>query len=381
MKNKSIVYVNYSPYENSGKMLDFLLENFKYVFMFSIGFHDLGVNNPKNKLLIYIRGKIVEEKPFYHMPVPRSLVFLLLPLRSVLNLFQIFSAISYSTKKYIKIDYFLSVNAFTAWIGLILKKLKLVSTTVFWIWDYYPLKYPDPIVVLMRWLYWQLDKTATFSDCVVYLNNRLVKVRQDAGMILPDKKPLVVPIATNLCRRSERKPLPIRLGFLGVLKKSQGLDLLFDNALDIISKFPSIKIEIVGSGPDEQYFRARAKISPIPCHFHGWLPEDRANKILSKCTIGIAPYLPEERSVAYYGDPGKIKNYLSVCLPVVTTNVFDFSKELETSGAGIIIGYSNPQSLIKAIGEITDNYKKYIECVISLSKCFYYKKLYIKMFN
>lgn len=381
MKKQSIVYVNYSPYENSGNMLDFLLENFEYVFMFSVGFHDLGINSQKNKLQVYAKETLVEEKFFYHMPVPKSLVFLLLPLRSIINFFQILSAISYSIKKFKKIDYYLSVNAYTACIGMILKKLRLVTITVFWVWDYYPLNYPNPVVFLMRWIYWQLDKLATFSDQVAYLNNRLIKVRRDAGLVLPNIKPLIVPIATDYCYGLQRKPLPIRLGFLGVLKRSQGLDLLFDNASDIINKFPSINIEIVGSGPDEQYIRTRAKMSPIPCHFYGWLPEAQANEILSKCTIGIAPYLPEESSVAYYGDPGKIKNYLSVCLPIITTNVFDFSEELETSQAGIIIDYNNPQSLIKAIGEITNNYKKYIQNVMILSKRFYYKNIYVKMFN
>ena len=40
-KFNSIIYVNYSPYENSGKILDYLLENFKYVFLFTLGFHNI----------------------------------------------------------------------------------------------------------------------------------------------------------------------------------------------------------------------------------------------------------------------------------------------------------------------------------------------------
>lgn len=381
MISRSIIYVNYSPYENSGKMLDFLLENFEYVFMFSVGFHDLGINSQKNRLHIYKNGVLLEEKLLYYMHVQRSLVFLLLPIRSILNLIQIFWTILFLNNMYEKINYYLSVNAYSAWIGMILKKLKLVKKTVFWVWDYYPLKYPNLIVVFMRWIYWQLDKIATFSDRVVYLNQRLIKIREDTGLILPKNNQIIVPIATDLCHKAIRKPSPIKLGFLGVLKQSQGLDLLFDNARELKKSFPNIKIEVIGSGPDEKYYQSRAQSSCIPCHFYGWMPEEKANKLLSGCTIGIAPYLPEESNVAYYGDPGKIKNYLSVCLPIITTNVFDFSKKLGLSGAGIIIDYNDPLSLINAIGDITNNYETYINNVVKLSKHFYYKKLYKKMFD
>jgi hypothetical protein len=57
----SVVYVNYSPYENSGKILDYLLENFEYVFLFSIAFHPLGKKQKTNKISIFKKGKIIKE--------------------------------------------------------------------------------------------------------------------------------------------------------------------------------------------------------------------------------------------------------------------------------------------------------------------------------
>src|SRR3989344_5745414 len=371
MKNKTIVYVNYSPYENVGKITDFLIENFRYVFVFSIGFHNLGVSNQKNWLLVYSNGVLLEEKPFYHMPVPRSLVFLLLPVRSILNLIQIFWIVLFLNNKYKRMDYYLSVNAYTICIGMILKKFNFVKKVVFWVWDYYPLKHSNSLVILIRWIYWQLDKIATFSDRVIYLNKRLIKIRKDNGLILPKNNRVIIPIGTDLYQGITRKPAKVRLGFLGVLKQDQGLDLLFDNTQELKDSFPNIEIEIIGPGPNEQYFRDRAKSSCVPYTFYGWVPEKKVEQILSRCTIGIAPYSPEESSVAYYGDPGKIKSYLSACLPIITTNVFDFSRELELSGAGIVIDYNNPKSLLKAIRDITDNYKRFTENVVKLNKRFY----------
>jgi len=56
----SIVYVNYSPYENSGKILDYILENFQYVYLFSIGFHNLVNKRSYNNLTVYKDGKYIE---------------------------------------------------------------------------------------------------------------------------------------------------------------------------------------------------------------------------------------------------------------------------------------------------------------------------------
>jgi len=64
MRNrKSVIYVNYSPYENSGKILDYLLENFDYVFLFSLGFYNLKNKKRYNTLFIYKKKKLLK-KPF-----------------------------------------------------------------------------------------------------------------------------------------------------------------------------------------------------------------------------------------------------------------------------------------------------------------------------
>ena len=89
MKDEKIVYVAYSPYENQGKVLDFILENFRYVFVFSIGHHNIGRDKVTNKLTIYKNKKKIDEVDLYRFPIPSSLVFLLLPVRSFLNFMQI----------------------------------------------------------------------------------------------------------------------------------------------------------------------------------------------------------------------------------------------------------------------------------------------------
>jgi glycosyltransferase involved in cell wall biosynthesis len=115
--------------------------------------------------------------------------------------------------------------------------------------------------------------------------------------------------------------------------------------------------------------------------FHEYLDDSRRDQILKKCDIGIATYVPGRDNVAYYGDPSKIKQYLSSGLPVITTNVFEFSKEIKKEKAGIIIDYFSNQDLTQALKELTKNINLYSKGATKLAKKYYYKNIYKEFFN
>lgn len=388
-KNKSIIYVNFSPYENTGNILDFILKNFENVFSFSFDFHKLQKKEGLNKLRIYKDGKQIYEYSLFQLPIPQSLVFWLLPLRSFLILVQMISFCLWLRIKHGKtIDLYFTPNAFTAWIGNILKIFGVVNKTVFWVWDYYPPYHPDLIIRTMRRIYWYFDKVSTKSSRTIFLNKRLQELRKAAGLMDPKTNYPIVPIGTNpsfSAKPGNKKE--VKLGFIGVLKKSQGLDLLLENAGLLIKSLPGLSIDVIGSGPDESYFKELAAKCKLKIKFHGLISEDTKEgqqqmaAILSRCTIGIAPYVPEESNVSYYGDPSKVKKYLSLGLPVVTTNVFEFSPILEESGAGVIFDYANPQSFIDAIIKISKNLGSYEKNAQKLSKRYYYENIYPTMFK
>ncbi len=382
MYKKSIVYVNYSPYENSGHILDYLLENFEKVFLFTIAFHALGNSKSLNKFSIYEKGKLIKEEYLYYMRVPQKFVFFLIPIRSMMNAIQIFSRLIKLKKTYGSIDIFFTVNAFTATLGKILKKLNAVKKTIFWVWDYYPAKHPNLSVSIMRWLYWQFDKYATSSDKIAYLSKKMAEVRKDAGVINKSKKCIIVPIGTGKNLPAEEKNLnEPRIGFIGVLKKSQGIDMLLNSSKVLAESFDNLTFDIIGSGPDEELFKVKAKdLSGISYNFYGLVSEKKFKDILHNATIGIAPYSPGHSTVSKYTDPGKAKRYLECNLPVITTSVTDFSREIEKNGAGIVIKYGDQQALVKAIRKIIKNYKDYVNNAIKLNKQYYYRNIYPAIF-
>ena len=380
-QSKSIIYVNYSPYENSGKILDFLVENFEKVFLFSLGFHMLGKKKHYNRLLIYINGMLREEKSLMQIPVRKKFLFLLLPVRSLITFVQILTYSLWLKSKYGKINFYFTVNAFTAWIGTIVKKMGFVDKTIFWVWDYYPPFHENKIIRFMRYIYWQFDKISSHSDHVAYVNQRLINLRKAMGVLPKNAKFPIVPIGTDSFDIKLQTKKDVVFGFIGVLKKSHGLDIIFNNAQEIMKHFPNARFEVIGSGPDELYFKIRAKNSPIPTKFYGYLKEETFNNVLKKCSIGIAAYIPDKSNVSHYGDPGKIKRYLSLGIPVILTDVLEFSKEVKNAQAGVIVDYNNSPAFIQAIGRIMSNYAEYTENALKLGSRFYYKDIYPSLFT
>ncbi len=380
--NSTIIYVNFSPYKNTGRIFDFLLSHFQTVCVFYFNFHELQ-DKDSNKLIIYRNSKKLYTRRLLQIPVPERFIFILLPIRSIFILLQMVFYTIWIKSRIKKIDVYFTVNAFTAWIGMSLKRIGLVNKTLFWVWDYYPPKDKSKIIMAMRWIYWHFDKVATKVDRVVFLNKRLIRLRKQINVLDQNKSYTIIPIGTDPhIIHKKKRARPITLGFIGVLKKSQGLDLIFDQAEKFPKKFTNIYMEIIGDGPDSSYFRERSKKAPFVTTFHGLQTNPVViNQILGKCTIGFAPYVPEPTNVSYYGDPSKIKNYLSIGLPVITTNVFVFSKEIEEKKAGIIINYSKPEELSKSISKITANYERYQKNARELADKYNYKKIYPAMFK
>ncbi len=379
---KSIIYVNYSPYENSGKILDYLLENFKIVCLFSIGFHSLENKKNYNILSIYKKGKLIETYSLFQLPIPQNLVFILIPIRSAISFIEIIIYSIWLKNKFKKIDIYFTANAFTAWIGKILKSFRIVNRTVFWVWDYYPPIHENKLIMLMRYVYWQFDKMSSHSDTVAFVNQRLLDLRKDIGIYPKDSEYPIVPIGTDKIKIKNEKKVrkKLKFGFIGVLKKSQGVDIIFKNANDLTKKFGEVKYEIVGSGPDEKYFKGRARKSGIKTTFYGYLEGDSFNDVLKDCTIGIATYTSEASNVSQYGDPGKIKRYLSLGIPVITTDIIEFAEEIEKSGAGVIVKYNDKKSLMEAVEKIMNKQEEYRKNAYKLGQKFYYRKIYPQMF-
>jgi len=384
-KNKrSILYVNFSPYENAGNILDYLQANFYRVAVFSFRFHNIKGNSAADALTVYENGAQVSRTHLVGAPVVSTMTFFLLPVRSLIILIQLFLNCLTLRKSFGQFDVYFTVNAYTAWLGSILRATGIVRKTVFWVWDYYPPVHTDPIVRTMRWIYWQFDKTAaTRSNRTVFLNGRLAELRRKLNLLPSNRTYPVVPIGTNPIHvLPSRSHAYLKLVFFGVLKKSQGLDAVFAAAPDIVRAFPKTQLHIIGNGPDKEYFRSLADTSPLKTTFYGFVEkEEDIQKIIKTCDVGLAPYVPDVSNVSYYTDPSKIKVYLSQGVPTIMTDFLTFSQVLTKARAGVVIHNLTSKSLMKALISVMKDHTRYRNNALKLGKRFAYTKIYPQLFS
>jgi len=376
-----IVYVNFAPYENAGYILTYLLNNFAVVMSFTFNFHKLTDHQHPSRLVIYKYKRIIYQCPLFQTPTTPSVAFILLPIRSLVIFAQLLFHLYRLHKRYGPFYFYFTVNAFTAWTGNILRSLRLIQKTIFWVWDYYPPFDRSPVVRFMRYLYWQFDIPATLqTDHVVFLNQKLLDLRKRLGIFSESVTHSVVGIGTDPKPLRYKSGKTIKLVYIGVLKKSHGLDLIFESAKSLSQKYPGISIEIIGGGPDRAYYQHISETLSTPVLFHGYIEKDNtANKILARCHIGIAPYLPDKGNVTYFSDPSKIKRYLEVGLPTITTPVFSFSRDIKQYGAGVVINYDS-EEFIQSVGIIMRKYDFYQKNAVALAQKYRYQVIYSSLF-
>ena len=224
------------------------------------------------------------------------------------------------------------------------------------------------------------DKLALkYSDKVVYLNSFLKKSREKNGHHAKGKYFDIIPIGTNTNRNTGVKKNIV--GHMGLIKESQGLDLLFKNLEDFFTYFPEYNIEIIGTGPEESRYKKMAAKYKDRVTFYGFMEKaDEIDKLISRWKVGLATYVPTAWSEHYWGDPSKIKAYIANAVPVITTSVPEFSNEIIKAKAGLVVPYEKNE-LFNAMRLLIKQNPTYSKNASKLSENYNYLKVYSKLLD
>ena len=102
----------------------------------------------------------------------------------------------------------------------------------------------------------------------------------------------------------------------------------------------------------------RKKAQGMNIEFTGFMGEmKKVYKKLSACAIAIAPYEKSKETISQYTDPGKVKNYFSVGLPVIITKVPQIAYEIDREHCGVAIEYDKKE-FIDAVLELLEDETK-----------------------
>lgn len=260
---------------------------------------------------------------------------------------------------------------------MVYRKLGLIKRIVYNTMDYMEHRFKNPI---LNYVYHFIDRLACKNSDVIWVVTKKQIIQREKNKIdLKTCAPfIIVPIGYDMqeiTTFSSNKINYYRLVFAGGLLEHAGPQLAIQAMPQLIKKFPKIKLTLIGSGNYEHKLKDLIKSLRISknVEFLGFIKKySQLIKILTSCSIGLAPYVPIPGSLSFYSDPSKIRLYLACGLPVITTHVTTIASEITKNNAGVVIEY-NVNDLCKAVEILLkdkNRYAKFKQGTIKLSTKF-----------
>lgn len=323
------------------------------------------LKNKGNLLRVYKHGKLTLERKVWSS----ENIFLYYSLWCI---FHIFFILKYFSRKEKFVVYSPHPISFFA---MSLQKLMRNITFIYFVGDFFP-----PTAFSLR-LFEKLKKF--YHDRIpyaTYLSDRINKQMNGEVLDTVYRKTVMWGVKPKHIQRS-LPPNTCSLLFVGLIKPGQGLESL----LLFIKNHKDYKLNIIGNCSNDLYKKYQQKIKDYGIQRRVFFPNkfftDRELDSLSAtCHIGVALYDTSSKSSTFYTDPGKVKTYTEMGLPVVMSNTSAVAVYVKKFNAGKIVT-SNEKSIEGAFLAIKENYKYYEKGVEAFNNFFYYESYYKKKYK
>ena len=324
----------------------------------------------------YQKGERIVYRRLFSLPSfqSRFLYFLLLPFHYLVYLSQCLALLRKRESEAVTV--FIGVNYFCTFCGILLKKLGRTDVVVYRVMDFFPLP-PRGIYRYLNRIFYVIDKFClNKSDHIWFTTEGHIIGREKYGYFRRSEHNYqLIPLGLDISRLAAR---PIdgcnatSLVYCGVISKYHLLDLLFEVMQELKRDFPDIKLNLIGSGPDEAYFKESARRMNLHGNvvFHGFLEEgEEFAHSMSDNILGIALYRDEEDFMKYT-EPAKVKLYLRFGVPAVVSRVPVIAGELEKKKVCFAVD-NNKEEIAEVIrnfildtklqAEYKDNVKEFVK--------------------
>ncbi len=318
-----------------------------------------------SSLIYYQKGELKKEKKLSSISFSgkRFLYFFFLPLNYLQYLFQ-----SMLLKKipHDKKIIFMGINYYCTFCGILLKKMGVVDHVIYRVMDFFPLP-PSGIYRTLNKIFYQFDKYCLKNaDFLWFTTEGHIIGREKYGYF--DRKKAryeIIPLGINK-NKLENQEINDKnkhsLIYCGVISRYHMLDLVFEAVSELKNKFSDIKFNLIGSGPDIDYFKNLTHEMKLDDNivFHGYMEEgEEFSKIMSNNALGIALYKDEENFMKYT-EPAKVKYYLNYGVPALVSKVPQIAFELDK--LRVVIATDNElKSIINNIEQFFNDDSKQIQ--------------------
>jgi len=254
---------------------------------------------------------------------------------------------------------------------------------IFYVIDFTPMRFTSKILnhayIAMNYM------AARISDVIWNISPRIANIFKK---ITKPEKNLIVEVGVPLEVYRKVREIALRKGSkrtntivcISHLTKEKGIDKLVE-AIDIVRRqIPSVKLLIIGDGPYKPQIEALIKKMHLEENVKllGRMSYEEALKKATECDIGVAPYLPDPRNIAYFADPTKLKEYVCCYLPVITTPVTWFAKEIVKYNLGLVIEYNAFKLADSLVRIMTSDISLFKHCVRTYSERLIQESIYLK---
>lgn len=323
------------------------------------------LKNRGNLVRVYNAGKLIEEKKVWSSD----------------NIFLYYISWYFYYLKFI-FSYFSREERFVvfsahpiSFFGITLQRLLRKITYVYWVGDYFP--------ATNKYLYWYEKLKKYYHDKVAFRYYLSKNINQQMnGRVIEDAthRTTMWGVKPGSIMRTVPKN-DLTLLFVGLLKQGQGLEKLFV----FLQTHKEISLKIIGICSDELFSKYQNIIVDYRITKQVFFPntffsDEELLRLARNCHIGIALYDISPLSSAYYTDPGKIKSYAEMNLPVIMSNTSSIAPYIKKFHAGELIS-EKPEDLVRAIRKITKEYSTYLEGLKEFNTYFYFETYYRESFR
>jgi glycosyltransferase involved in cell wall biosynthesis len=313
-----------------------------------------------SSLTSYENGrKLTDHDLFSTRPSKRKILyFIFLPINYLIYLHQAF--LSFRRRKNNVKTIFVGENYFCTFCGILLKKIGRVDIVIYRVMDFFPLP-SDGLYHYLNRLFYVFDKFCLKnSDYIWFTTEGHIIGRERYGYFNRNEyRYKIIPLGLNVSKFIS-KPITesnrFSLVYCGVISRYHMLDLLFDVIAELKKSYKNIQLNLIGSGPDETYFKELVKKMNLVDNviFHGFVEEgDRFKELMANNILGIAFYRKEENFMKYT-EPAKVKYYLSFGVPAIVSKVPLIAYELDDKRVCFAVN-TEKDEIVKVIKEFISN--------------------------
>ena len=227
-------------------------------------------------------------------------------------------------------DYILAIDWLEASIANSLKRHYPQAKIIYYAYDYY--FYNN--IFSSRYLINRIEKSAYMNSDIVWAVNQQI-IQEHRNKKLNRAQVFTVPLGIKSKNLPDYNPNPKQFLFIGNFKEGHNLRLL----VKTFSKLPQdYHLHLIGQGnlyAEIQHLKLDLKANNVT--LYGFQSEQETIDIIVKHQISYGLALYENTKEILCADPGKIKDYLALGLPIISTDNHSMSKDIQDYNLGIIL--------------------------------------------